>query len=89
MVVPWWDDAVRTAENCLVVKDNQNDSNTTYFPESVNALNELIQKSLVGKLAGLGTDEERINQFKKFIMFDRNESASSRFEALVRKHISA
>ena len=87
VVVPWWDDAVRTGENCLVVKSNQSDRNTTYFPESEKALGELVTKSLGGNLASLGTEQDRINQFKRFVMFDKNESASSRFEKLVRKHI--
>jgi hypothetical protein len=89
VVVPWWDDAVRTVYDCLVVKNSQSDSDTTYFPETPTAFAELIQKSLAGKLAALGSREERIEQFKRFVFFDKNESASSRFEALVRKHINA
>lgn len=89
VVVPWWDDAVRTGDNCLVVKGCKIDRDTTYFPETPKVFGDLIQKSLDGELPPLGSPEERVDQFKRFVLFDRNESASSRFEALVRKYISA
>lgn len=84
VVVPWWADAPRSHENCLVTKDTALDLATTEFPESAEALQALIKEAIAGKLSPRGTDAERIAQFQRFIAFDRTTRASDRFEAVVR-----
>jgi hypothetical protein len=89
VIVPWWADAPRTHEDCLVTKDTDLDLATTYFPESAEALQTLISDALAAKLPPRGTDTERIEQFQRFIWFDREASASARFEAVVHQVLAA
>jgi hypothetical protein len=87
VIVPWWDDAVRSAHNCLIVEEVKSDRQTTYFPTSPEAFGEMLHKALNNVLSPLGSQEERLRQFQRYVRFDKNESASSRFEALIRKYI--
>ena len=89
VVVPWWDDAVRSGDNCLVAADVESDRRTTYFPSSPADLRMLIVKALDKELPSLGSPEDRLRQFQRFVWFDRAQSSSSRFEAFVRQHLPA
>jgi hypothetical protein len=89
VIVPWWGDAIRSEDNCLVTEDNESDRRTTYFPTSQEALRLLIDKALDNALPPLGSPEDRLRQFKRFVWFDRSETSSSRFEAFVRRYIAA
>jgi len=89
VIVPWWADAPRTHEDCLVTKDTALDLATTYFPESVEGLKALIGDAFAGKLPPRGTDAERIAQFQRFIWFDPAVTASARFEAVVKAALAA
>ena len=83
VIVPWWADAPRSHEDCLVTKDTDLDLATTYFPEGADDLKALIGDAFSGNLPPRGTDAERIAQFQRFIWFDREATASARFEAVV------
>ena len=89
VIVPWWADAPRTREDCLVTKDTDLDLATTYFPESAEDLKALIGDAFAGKLLPRGTDAERIAQFQRFVWFDRAATASARFEAVVKAALAA
>lgn len=87
IVVPWWKDAVRSADDTLIAHETQEDRATTHFPDSPAALRELIDRAVVGPLPVLGTPEQRRGRFQRFVAFDPEESASSKFEAFVRRYV--
>ena len=87
IVVPWWKDAVRPADECLITKLSDFDQKTTYFPGSPADLRSMIEKALKNELPQLGTSHDRIRQFQRFVKYDPKVSASSRFEKFVRSYL--
>jgi hypothetical protein len=84
VAVPWWKDAVRGGESNLINEDDPRDKATTHFPATPDALQDLIDEALKGKLPPKGTAEQRLKQFQRYIAHDPSETASARFETLVR-----
>jgi hypothetical protein len=84
VVVPWWGDAVRSSDSNLISGDNPDDRATSFFPQSPEEMERLIGLALQGALTLRGSDGQRLAQFRRFIHFDYYETASARFERLVR-----
>ena len=88
VVVPWWKDAVRPAVDTLISAETPEDRATTHFPDSPDALSRLIEQAVAAPLPVLGAPEERLSRFQRFVAFDPERSASSKFEAMVRDAIA-
>lgn len=85
VVVPWWKDAVRGGDCNLICEDNPLDRDTTYFPTHPEELRDIIAQALNGELPQKGTAEMRLKQFQRYICHEPGETASKRFERLVRQ----
>ena len=88
IIVPWWDDAVRPSGECLISAFDEDDRRTAYFPASPDKLLALLSRAARGGLPALGSGDERLRRFRKFVWIDKNVSASARFEAFARRYIA-
>ncbi len=88
VIVPWWGDAIRPGSECLISALDEDDRQTAYFPTSPEELLAFLSRAARGELPPLGSQDQRLARFRKFVWVDRNVSASARFEAFVRHYIA-
>jgi hypothetical protein len=76
IVVPWWKDSIRSVNECVMHGDKETDRRHVHFPDSPQALAELIAQAAEGALPVKSSQQSRIARFSEQSLFSVERSAS-------------